>query len=219
MDYETLLLIGVLPLMLIGQIYLLGRKMSTPEKMMSPITTPLSSHQREVISRHSDWLNSVNLEFRTAFKFGAIHAVVFQQKDQPRFFSFMFHQKITFSASSSMDDLTTLDTSNSGDIGLFPRPGAYAQSFPGISAQETWQRHLEGEAHLTKMFGYQWVPIKRSIEEMVLDGTRIRMQYNRSQSFWPVRVLYRYFITRRRMANRTIMQQFPTFYESHVGQI
>jgi hypothetical protein len=154
-------------------------------------------------------LTSASLDFRTTFQFGAIQVAVFQQKDQPRFFSFLFHQRVTFSAESYLEDLTILDTSNSGSLGLFPRPGAYAQSFPNISAQETWERHLEGESHLSKKFGFRWVPIKRSYEDLVIDALRVRMKYNRSQIFWPIRVLYRYFVTRHRIANRTIMEQFP----------
>jgi hypothetical protein len=209
MKYTPLLWIGAVPVFLVMQIYFLGRKMSTPEAMIRPTPNGLSNQQRETISRYNEWLASANLELRTTFQFGAIQVAVFQQNDQPRFFSFLFHQRVTFSAESYLEDLTILDTSNSGSLGLFPRPGAYVQSFPNISAQETWQRHLEGEAHLTKKFGFHWVPIKHPYEELVVEAMRVRMKFNRSQSFWPFRVLYRYFVTRHRIANRTIMQQFP----------
>ena len=36
MDYTLLALIAGVPVLLVGQIYLLGRKMSTPEKMICP---------------------------------------------------------------------------------------------------------------------------------------------------------------------------------------
>lgn len=209
MKYTPFLWVGALPVFLIGQIYLLGRKMSEPQKMLRITPNGLSDQQREAISHYNDWLASTNLEFRVDFQFGAIHAAVFQQKNQPRFFSFLFHQRMTFSAESYLEDLTILDTSNSGSLGLFPRPGAYAQSFPSISAQEVWERHLAGEAHLSKKFGFRWAPLKRDYEDLVVEAMRIRMKYNRSQLFWPIRVLYRYFITRHRIANRTIMQQFP----------
>src|SRR5262245_50076789 len=209
MNYTPLLWIAAVPAVLVLQLYLLGRKMSEPERMLRPISGGLGPKQKETILGYKDWLGSVRLEFRTSFQFGAIQVAVFQQEDQPRFFSFMFHQRTTFSAESYLDDLTILDTSNSGDLGLFPRPGAYAQSFPGISAEEVWQRHLEGERHLTKKFGFNWVPIKRPYEDLMVAAIRVRMRHNREQSFWPVRVLYRYFVTRHRMANRTIVQQFP----------
>jgi hypothetical protein len=209
MDYTPLLWIAAAPAAILGQIYLQGRKMSEPEKMLRPIAGGLTTQQAEIISRHKDWLASVGLEFRTSFQFGIIRVAVFQQGNQPRFFSFMFHQRITFSVESYLEDLTILDTSTSGSLGLFPRPGSYAQSFPNISSEEAWRRHLEGEAHLTRKFGFSWVPLHRSYEEIMLAAMRVRMKYNRSQPFWPLRVLYRYAVTRHRIANRSIVQQFP----------
>jgi hypothetical protein len=209
MNYLPWIWVGTVPTFLIGQIYLLGRKMSEPEKMMCSIPGGLTAQQEETIFRHKDWLASVNLQFRTGFKFGTIQAAVFQQGDKPRFFSILFHQRVTFSAESYLADLTILDTSNSGSLGLFPRPGAFVQSFPGIPAQELWQRHLEGEAQLTHKFGFNWVPLHRPYEDLVFAAMRIRMKYNRSQFLWPVRVLYRYFVTRHLIARRTIAQQFP----------
>jgi len=183
--------------------------MSTPEKMMRPIAAGLSVFQQETISRYDDWLASINLVFRTSFQFGAIQVVVFQQGDQPRFFSFLFHNRVTFAAESYLEDLTVLDTGTSGSLGLFPRPGAYAQSFPNISARDAWQRHLEGEKHLSEKFGFVWVPLKRSYEDLFVAAARLRMKYNRAQAFWPIRVLYRYFVTRHCVVNRSIAQQFP----------
>jgi hypothetical protein len=209
MDYTPLILICAVPVALVGQIYFLGRRMSEPEKMLQAMTGGLAGQQQAAISQYKDWLASAGLAFRTSFKFGTIQAAVFQQGDQPRYFSFYFHKRLTFSAESYLADLTVLDTSNSGTLGLFPRPGAYAQSLPRISAQETWRRHLEGEAQLTKKFGFQWVPIARSYEELLTAAMRIRMKHNRSQSFWPVRVLYRYFVTRHLTSNKSIAQQFP----------
>ena len=209
MSYTPLLWIGAVPVVLIGQIYLLGRRMSEPEKMMCSLPGGLDTRQQETIASYNAWLASAGLQFRTAFRCGAIKAAVFQQGDQPRFFSFLFHQRVTFSAESYLEDLTILDTSNSGSLGLFPRPGAYAQSFPNISAQDVWQKHLDGETYLSQRFGFRWVPIKRSYDDLVIEAMRIRMRHNRSQFLWPVRVLYRYFVTRHTIANRTIAQQFP----------
>jgi hypothetical protein len=209
MNYEPWILTCALPALLIGRIYVLGRKLSEPEKMMRAIPGGLTPEQTQFILQYKDWLASQNLEFNTAFQFGAIRAAVFQEKGLPRYFSFQFHQRLTFSAESYLEDLTILDTSNSGALGLFPRPGAYAQSFPNISAQDLWRLHLEGEAHLTKKFGCQWKPINRSYYDLVVEAMRVRMKYNRSQFLWPVRVLYRFFVTRHRIANRSIVEQFP----------
>ena len=209
MDYSILLPLVVVAVVLLAQICLLGRKMSEPEKMLIPMPEGLGPRQQETISRHAAWLASMKLEYRTSFQFGNIQAAVFQQGDLPRFFSFLFHQSTVFAAESYLADLTVLDTGSSGNQGLFPRPGAYAQSFPKASAEEVWQRHLEGEAHLAKKFGFQWAPIPRSYEDLMMAAVRLRMQHNRAQPFWPVRVLYRYCVTRHRSSNRTIAQQLP----------
>lgn len=209
MGNSALIWVGVVLTILLGQIYLLGLRMSRPEKMLQPIPGGLSKREQEAISPYAGWLESVGLQFRMCFKFGALHAAVFQQGEQPRFFSFLFHQKLTFSAESYLADLTILDTSNSGNIGLFPRPGAYAQSYPNIPAQEVWKRHLAGEAYLSEKFGFRWTPIDRRYDDLVIAALRIRMKHNRSQILWPARVLYRYFVTRHLIANRSIAQQFP----------
>lgn len=209
MNYMPWLWFGVIfVVVLVGQVYFLGRRMSEPEKMIRPAA--LSPQWQAVIDGYNEWLVSVQLEHRITFQFGSMLVVVFQQKDQPRYFSFMFHpKKLAWCAESYLEDLTILDTTNSGSPDLFPRPGAYKQNFPRVSTQETWQRHLEGEAHLSKKFGYQWVPINRPYEEILASAMRVRMSHNRSKSFWPFRVLYRNFVTGRRNINRSIQQQFP----------
>jgi hypothetical protein len=208
---------GIMPLIAAGaallavlwsNIYFLGRKMSEPEKMLRPIPGGLTPFEQQTLARYRDWLASRNLEYRTSFQFGGIRVAVFQQGDAPRFFNFFFHQKLAYAAESYLENLDVLDTTSSGDLGLFPRPGAYLQGFPNMPPEVIWQRHLEGEAHLTAKFGYKWRPLHRSYEEILVQAMRIRMKYNRAQPFWPLRVLFRY-ATRRRLVNRTIAQQFP----------
>ena len=52
MNYTPLLFIGAMPVFLLGQIYLLGRRMSAPEKMLRPTPNGLSDQQRETISHY-----------------------------------------------------------------------------------------------------------------------------------------------------------------------
>lgn len=209
MDYPLWAAIAAAPLFLVGNIYLLGRRMSEPEKMIRPVTGGLTPLQQQTLLQYKDWLASVNLEFLSAFQFEKISVVVFQQRNEPRFFSFLFHQKLTYQVESYLEDLTILDTGTSGSLGLFPRPGAFGQSFPGITPQEAWKRHLESEAYLSKKFGYTWKLLNKPYEQLLPEAIRLRMKYNRAQMFWPVRVLYRFFVTRHRIRNKTIAQQFP----------
>jgi hypothetical protein len=209
MDNVILIWLAIVPVAIVGQIYLLGRRMSSPEKMIKPTTSGLSQLQQGTIDYYQDWLTSVNLEFCTAFRFSKIDVVVFQQRDKPRYLSFMFHKQLVFGAESYLADLTVLDTGTSNSGGLFPRPGAYGQGFPGISVVEAWQRHLEAEEYLSAKFGYDWKPLSRPYLEILAEAMRLRMKYNRSQFLWPFRVLYRFAVTRHLRANRTIAQQFP----------
>jgi hypothetical protein len=207
MNYELFLWIGVFVAVLAVQIYVLGVRMSQPEKMIR--RTSLSPLQQTAIDAYNEWLASVQMEHRTTFQFGTITVTVYQQRDQPRYLSFMFHKRLSWCVESYLEDLTILDTTNSGSPDLFPRPGAYKQNFPLVSVQDIWQRHVEGEAWLSARFGYKWMPINRPYEEILADAMRIRMKHNRAQSFWPFRVLYRYAITGRRHMNQPITQQYP----------
>lgn len=211
-EYKPWLIIGAFLLVvlgqLIGQIYSLGRKLSEPEKLLYRTPGGLGPHEKAFMAFYQDWLASARLRYRTAFQFQNIHVAVYQYEDQPRFFSFMFHKQTTFSAETYFEDLKILDTSSSGTIGMLPRPGAYAQSIPGASAQEIWEKHLEGEAHLKMKLGLRPERVNRPYEETMMEALRVRMQHNRSQFLWPVRVLYRYFVTRHLIKGRTIAQQF-----------
>ena len=212
-EYKPWLVIGGVLLLVLGQlfatVYSMGRKLSEPEKLLYRTPGGLGPHEKAFMAVYQDWLASARLRYLTAFQFQSIHVAVYQYEDQPRFFSFLFHKQVTFSAETNFEEMKILDTSSSGTIGLLPRPGAYGQSFPGASAQEIWEKHLEGEAHLKMKLGLRPAPVNRPYEETMLEALRVRMQYVRSQSFWPVRVLYRYFVTRHLIKGRTIAQRFP----------
>jgi hypothetical protein len=194
-------------LVMAGQIYFLVVRMSKPERMFYPAV--LTPQGREIVQRFTPWLTSAGLEERCTYKFGQIVVVVFQHGTRARYLSLLFHQRITWSAESYGEDLTILDTSNSGSPYLFPRPRAYRQSFRGASVEDVWRRHLEGEAYLTQKFGYQWASKPGPYEELLLPAIRLRMNYVRSQFLWPFKVAFRYFVAGRLHENRTIAQQFP----------
>jgi hypothetical protein len=201
--------VSVFVVVLVFNIYNLGRRMNQPEKMIKPIEGGLSQFEQQSLANYSEWMAANGMEYCASFLFGKIRAVVFQQKGRPRFVTFMFHQRLTYSIESYLEDLTILDTSTSGSVGLFPRPGAYAQSFPGIALPEAWDRHVQGEEYLAAKLGFAFVPLSRPYLQILEDAIRLRMNYNRSQLFWPFRVLFRFFVTRHLLKNKTIAQQFP----------
>ena len=148
----------------------------------------------------------------SSYRFGSIEVVTFKQEGAQRFFSVLFHNRITFSLASYFDDVdcTSLETSMSGSTGMFPaRSNAFRQSFPGATLDEICQRHLEAEDYLMKKFNLRWKPLTLSPEERTIKGIRLHMQHVRSIPFYPVRALYWYAVSRRKIANRTVQQQFP----------
>jgi hypothetical protein len=93
---------------------------------------------------------------------------------------------------------------------MFPqRPNQYQQSFPNVSPDEAWRRHLEAEVYLVNKFGLKWKALTMPYEQVLLNAIRLRMQFIRSIPFYPFRALYWYAVMRSRMANRSIQQQYP----------
>ena len=93
---------------------------------------------------------------------------------------------------------------------MFPaRPNAFRQSFPGATVDEVTQRHLEAEEHLIKKFNLRWKPLTLSYEEILIKAIRLHMQHVRSIPLYAVRALYWYAVSRRKIANRSVPQQFP----------
>jgi len=210
MDYAPLLFFAAFPLIIAAQVYLLVRKMSEPEKMLKPIVGNFSPDKEQIIAGHIAWLNARDMRRVTSFEFGAIQTVVFQQHGTQRFFNILFHQKVSYDMESRFDETTFLETSTGGSAGMFPaRPKAYKQSFPGMSPEQAWQRHLEAEAYLMRKFGIVWRPLNQPYEQVLINSLRMSMNYVRSIPFYPFRALYWYLVTRQRFSNRSIQQQFP----------
>jgi hypothetical protein len=208
--FELLLFLAAVPLLVVVQVYLLVLKMSEPEKMMRPLTGGLTAYEQQVLANHREWLASCNLQYLTSFQFGSIRVAVFQQQGAQRFFSFYFHKQLSYSIETYFDDLTSFDTGTSGNIGMFPvRPGNYKQSFPGIRADEAWQRHLEGEDYLRAKFGFQFRPLSQPYQQTLVNVMRLHMRHVRSLFLWPFRALYWYAFKRGKMANRSIQMQYP----------
>jgi hypothetical protein len=210
MDYTFLFYMLAIPLFLVGLIYVQVRMMSNPEKMMQPIAGGFTSDKMRILNDHQHWLTSHNLRYVTCFKFGAIQVAAYQQTDVPRFFCFYFGQSISYDITTHFDETNALTTANSGSIGMFPiTPGSYKQSFPGANAEVLWQKHLEAEMYLMNKFGLRFEPVTKAYEQRVIEGIRKQMAHVRSIPFYPFLALYWFAVTRKRMANLSIQQQFP----------
>ena len=210
-DNSFVLILLAAPLLIAAQVYFLVQKMSEPEKMFRPLPG-LSEERERALSAYREWLDQHDLHYHTTYQFGAIQSVLFRQKDSPRFFSFYFHKQLTFSIETYFDEVncTCLDTGTSGSTGMLPqRPNQYQQSFPGASPEVAWQRHLEAESYITGRFGIKYQVLKMPYEQILMKALRLRMQFIRRIPFYPFRALYWYAVTRSRMANRSIQQQFP----------
>ena len=211
MDYMPLYILAVAPFLIVIQVYFLVRKMSEPEKMMKPIERGLGPSKEQFIGSHKAWLDSQQLEWLTCFQFSIIQSAVFQQRGTQRFFIFHFHQqKITYEVESRFEEDSHLETSTSGNSGMFPaRPKVFKQSFPGLTPEQAWARHLEGEAYLMQKFGLTWRPLNQPYEQVLLNSLRMTMMYVRSIPFYPFRALYWFFVTRFAVRNKSVQQQFP----------
>jgi len=210
MDNPIIIFFVLMPLLIVVQVYFLVRKMSEPEKMLKAIEGGLSANRERFIESQKAWLDSNELQRLTSFQFGAIQSVVFQQKGTQRFFIFHFHQNNTFEIESRFSEDSHLETSNSGSSGMFPaRSKVYKQSYPGVTPEELWQRHLEGEAYLMQKFSIAWRPLNQPYEQVLTNSLRMTMNYVRSIPFYPFRALYWFFVTRYAVRNKSVQQQFP----------
>jgi hypothetical protein len=209
-NFYWLILLAV-PFLLAGRIYFLVCKMSEPEKMFQSLPGGLSPDKQRTLSGHQSWLNANELYPVANFQFGIIQVAAFQQRNTQRFFFFNFHQgRLTFCADTYFSDDTSLETSTSGQIGVLPhRPNKYVQSFPNLTPDEAWRRHLEAETYLVKKFGIKSKSLTMPYEQILFHNIRLNMQYVRSIPFYPFLVLYWYAVMRKRMANRSIEEQFP----------
>jgi hypothetical protein len=211
MNPFLLVFIPALPAMLVLNIYILGRRMRNPESMITMKQPPLPSQVQRALVQHELWLTTASFEFVTSFSFGTIFSVVYRQSVQPRFLSFHFQQnsqRPLFDLETYFEDGAILDTETSGMSGLYPRPGAYAQGFPQCSLEYIWTRHLEAEAYLIGRFNLVPRAVTRPYTEELCRAMRVRVEYNLSQSFWPCRVLYRYFTTMRLRRNKSVMELY-----------
>jgi len=203
-------IIAAAPFIIAGQVYLLVRKLSEPENMFQLLPDGLAPNKHQILSGYQAWLESNNFSPVSYFRFGIIQVAAFQQRKTQRFFFFNFHTKLTFSANTYFSDDTSLETSTSGDIGMFPRrPNKYVQSFPNVTPDEMWQRHLEAETYLLKKVKIEEKTLSMPYQQLLLYNIRLNMQYVRSIPFYPFRALYWYAVMRRRMINRSIQQQYP----------
>lgn len=209
-DHFYLVMIAAAPFVIAGQVYLLVRKMSEPENMFQSLPGGLDPSKQRILAGHQSWLDANSFYPVATFQFGIIQVAAFRQKDTQRFFFFNFHKRLTFCASTYFTDDIGLETSTSGDTGMFPRrPDKYAQSFPNMTPDEALRRHLEAEAYLVQKFKIVEKSLSMPYEQLLLHNIRLDMQYIRSIPLYPFRALYWYAVERKRMANRSIQQQYP----------
>lgn len=207
-----LALLAAVPLVIAGQTWWQVRRMSEPKNMFELLPRSWDSGTEQMLSPYQGWLAANDFIHVATFRFGAVLSVTYQQRNTQRFFSFYFHQRRTFSVETVFDDdaCCCLETSTSGSVGMFPqRPHQYQQSFPNAAPEEAWKRHLEAEAYLMERFGLKFRPLTMPFEQMVLKDLRLRMNFVRSIPFYPFLALYWFAVSRFRMRNRSIQQQFP----------
>lgn len=209
------------PFVIATGVYFLVRKMSQPEKMLFPLPNGLAPERQWVVNGYGHWLQSQQLQTIGAFRFGSLETIAFRQKGAPRFFSIVFSRMgVSFAVETFFDgtDSPSLETGTSGSTGMFPAPPrTYKQSFPGVTPDVAWQRHVDAEAYLIERFCLRYRPLTLPYEQILLNGVRTTTQYVRSIPFYPFRAVYWFFVSRRKANNRSIQEQFPP--SAPIGQI
>ena len=209
--FGLLIFLAILPCLVMFAVYSQVMKMTKPEEMMFSLPEGLDANKQGVIERHRDWLVARQLQYLTAFRFGQIVAVVFQQTGAPRFLSFYFvNETWKYDLVTRFNGRESLTTASGNSAFSLPRtPGAYLQSFTGVTLDDLWQRHVEAEAYLLQKFHITWETMTVSYLDHVMDGIRRQAQHIRSIALWPVVALYGYFVKRHRMVNCPVQSQYP----------
>lgn len=104
----------------------------------------------------------------------------------------------------------SLTTSSARDAFTLPfRSGSFMQTFPKLSMDQLWERHMEGIMHVVRKTGIQPIMPEVPFVEIFNGSVVGQVAYVRSLSLWPLRALYWYFVKRWVMRNRSIEDQHP----------
>lgn len=111
---------------------------------------------------------------------------------------------------TDFSDGCELDTATSCYAHFFPQPPrVFVQSFEGLTADEVWSRHREGEEYLAAECGVVRQPRTGGAEQRLREAVRTRLDYARSHRFYGVRALYWYFVKMRCLHNKPIQELAP----------
>ncbi len=125
------------------------------------------------------------------------------------FVMYIADQNAHFDFVTKYDDGQGLTTSSSLDGGTLPLPpGDFSQSFPGLTLNEIWELHTEGENYLEKRFELKRQEFAADILSEIKHSIRKQYEHVTSLWAWQIRGPYWYFVRRKLIANKKVAARF-----------
>ncbi len=118
-------------------------------------------------------------------------------------------ETVHFDFASKFENERSLTTSSSKDGAILPTPpGNFAQFFPELTLNETWQYHTEAEKFIEKKFKCSPISFQENIIEEVKEATKKQQRFIASLFLWQLRGPYWFFVRRNIIANKKIAERF-----------
>ncbi|MHC4757024.1 MAG: hypothetical protein ACYTE8_00045 [Planctomycetota bacterium] len=155
------------------------------------------------------WAVSNGFEFTGNFRFGVVYISGWEHARRPSFFcEYRIQEKSFFDMVTIFANDTGLTTASSKDGQLSPKPpGAYHQTFSGLSLEQLWEKHVEAENDLVEKGGAALPDVMLSFEDEITGSVHKQFEYHKSISLYHFRVPWWYFFRRGRRHNKSIQKQ------------
>lgn len=116
--------------------------------------------------------------------------------------------KIHYDFVSKFENNRGLTTSSTKDGAMLPTlPEDFAQYFPGLTLNETWEHHLEAEQFIEKKLEYSKVPFNEDIISEVKESIRKQAEFIKSLFLWQLRGPYWFFVRKNIVSNKKITEK------------
>ena len=138
---------------------------------------------------------------------------IWRRSDRPTFFCSYLVQsggsrQNSYDFVTLFEDDIMLTTNNKSDSQMLPQPpGYYSQSFSRVSLDGQWNRHLEMENYLMDTGGAILVQNDKPFEDCFVNAIQRQVEFVQSQSLWPLRSIYWFYIRRHKRHNLSIQDQ------------
>ena len=214
---EVLVLTITVPLLIYGAITVAGSfQILMLQKMSIQIINKENKRKRLVKScwNTNNWAQANEFVFLNFYesKIGGtiISMAVWRRPDRPTFMVEYFaksglQRARVIDFETEFAEGISLTTANSIDAQLTPKPpGDYNQSFSNIDLDDQWAIHIEMENYLMDEGQAALVNLDKDIEDALIESVKKEAAFVRTIKFWPFRIAWWYFVTKKMRHNMTI---------------